>query len=75
MVVIRHPFVFQVLDYSQFSLSLTRSRAEGRPVWELHYNFSSYFQTDVITSESLASLYERMVEDTDTDQEDSLTAR
>ena len=66
---------FQVLDYSQFSLSLSKSNAEARPVWELHYNFSSYFQTDVITSDSMASLYDRMVNDRDTTGQDSLTAR
>ena len=43
----------QVLDYSQFSLSLAKSAAEARAVWELHYNFSSHFQTDVITPRSM----------------------
>ena len=43
----------QVLDYSQFSLSLPKSAAEARAVWELHYNFSSHFQTEVITPRSM----------------------
>ena len=53
---------FQVLDYSQFSLDLSKSNAESQPVWELHYNFSSYFDTDVITPESMDRLYSRMVQ-------------
>ena len=67
--------LFQVLDYSQFALSLSKSNTETRPVWELHYNFSSHFETDVITAESLDSLYDRLVRDRDPVRNDSLTHR
>ena len=69
--------LLQVLDYSQFALSLTKSNTEDRPVWDLHYNFSSYFQTDVITAESMDRLYDRLVQDRDItgDEGESLTQR
>lgn len=69
--------LFQVLDYSQFALSLSKSNTEERPVWDLHYNFSSYFQTDVITAESMDRLYDRLVQDRDmmADEGASLTQR
>ena len=69
--------LFQVLDYSQFALSLSKSNTEDRPVWDLHYNFSSYFQTDVITAESMDRLYDRLVQDRDmmADEGESLTQR
>jgi len=67
----------KVLDYSQFALSLTKSNTEDRPVWDLHYNFSSYFQTDVITAESMDRLYDRLVQDRDMpgEADQSLTQR
>jgi len=52
----------KVLDYSQFSLSLAQSKLEGRPVWDLHYNFSSYYNTEAITPHTMDLLYRNMVE-------------
>ena len=52
---------FQVLDYSQFSLSLAQSKLEARPVWSLHYNFSSYYNTEAITPDSMDRLYRGLV--------------
>ena len=57
-------------------MSLSKSNTEDRPVWDLHYNFSSYFQTDVITAESMDRLYDRLVQDRDMgDEAESLTQR
>ena len=51
----------QVLDYSQFSLSLSKSKLEAQAVWDLHYNFSSYYKTEAITASSLDQLYRKVV--------------
>ena len=50
------------MDYSQFSLSLAQSKAEARPVWALHYNFSSYYNTEAITPDTMDRLYRSLVE-------------
>jgi len=51
----------KVLDYTQFSLSLSRSAKEARPVWELQYNFSSMYGVDAITTDSLHRVYSDMI--------------
>ena len=50
----------QVLDYSQFSLSLSQSYTEGKPVWDLQYNFSSLYGAESISPASLDRVYNTM---------------
>eukprot|EP00090_Calanus_glacialis_P032199 TRINITY_DN53405_c0_g1_i1.p1 TRINITY_DN53405_c0_g1~~TRINITY_DN53405_c0_g1_i1.p1 ORF type:complete len:473 (-),score=159.30 TRINITY_DN53405_c0_g1_i1:33-1451(-) len=50
----------KVLDYSQFSLSLSQSNTEGRPVWDLQYNFSSLYGAESISPASLDRVYNTM---------------
>jgi len=52
----------KVLDYTQFSLSLERSAKEPqqRAIWEPQYNFSSLYETEAITADSLDQVYREM---------------
>merc|ERR1719483_365206 len=51
----------KVLDYSQFSLSLSLSNSEERPVWDLQYNFSSLYNAESISPSSLDRVYNSLV--------------
>ena len=50
-----------MLDYSQFSLSLDQSNTDGRPAWDLQYNFSSLYGAESISPSSLDRVYNSMV--------------
>ena len=55
------PTISKVLDYSQFSLSLSQSNKEARATWDLQYNFSSLYSAESISPASLDQVYTSMV--------------
>ena len=56
----------QVLDYTQFSLSLSQSNTEGKAAWAAQYNFSSLYGAQSISPASLDKVYNSMVSQSST---------